>query len=126
MKIITLVTAFAVAILAAPVKAQSSTSCTAFRAEIENQEKDLAAIQVDGLSDNSAPRATLRQQKRTNALTRIAISVDLMAQNKCPPLSAPIDELAYITDALACETALLERKSDDPACKRADWKRSAK
>lgn len=119
--------AIAALALATPVaSAQSSNACSAFLTEVDRQEKELAFLQVDGLADNSAPRASYRQQKRSNALALIAINVELMSQNKCPPLSGPVDEFAYILAATACATAELERKPDEikQKCERQSWQRS--
>ena len=90
MKITTTLAVLAAFAVSGSAQAQAASSCAAFRVEIERQQKEIAAIKVREENDGNVWRATYTQLLRANALALISINVDLMAQNKCPPLTAPI------------------------------------
>lgn len=75
----------------------------------------VAAYEISrGAGDNSAVRETVREIRIANHLATIGIQVQLMAQNKCPPIKVPIDVDAYEPQAKACFKALAAWKSGDP------------
>ena len=108
------------ALLARPAFAQTSP-CETLSAAVEDQIKKAASTFAEGITDNSAPRATMRELQIANSLSLARINLDLMVQNKCPPRKSPVDPMVYLNDALACELALQKGDKDPAACKRDTW-----
>lgn len=106
--------------LAGPAIAQTSP-CDALNSTVEDQIKKAASTVADGITDNSAPRATMRELQIANSLSLIRINLDLMAQNKCPSRKIPVDPMIYLGEALDCELALRKGENDPVACKRESW-----
>jgi hypothetical protein len=106
-------------------QARPSTQCASFQRVIDESEKEIAAIYAEGVADNSAPRATLREQRTTNELQLIRLNLDLMIQHRCPVSSVPVTRSAYLLNALTCETERLRNPSETSpaACDRATWQR---
>lgn len=87
-------------------------------------EENLAQSFVDGLADNSAPRATLRAMEEANGLASAALTVAFMRDNKCPlPKRAP-STTKFLGAALECSTArgTVPARETAPQCVRANWK----
>lgn len=102
-----------------------STQCASFQRVIDASEKEMAAIYAEGVADNSAPRATLREQRTTNELQIIRLNVDLMVQHRCPIPALPITRSAYLLNALTCANERLRNPSatSPAACDRETWRR---
>ena len=110
---------------ASPVAAPSAT-CTTLAADLTFAEQNIAISFVEGIGDNSAPRATLRAIREQNALSNAALTIALMRDNRCTmPTRAP-RVATYVVAASQCETARLRApgQQDLPACDRATWQRS--
>lgn len=104
-----------------PALAQSAV-CTTLSADYENASKDLAENLVAGVSDNSAPRATLRAIEDNNILLRAQQTFEIMKLNKCTmPTRAPTGT-RYMIPALECRTERLRGTRDSPKCDRKTWK----
>ena len=116
----------AVLTLTTTAAAQASSACSGFTAAIDDAEKAMSAEHADGATDNSAPRATLREQRIANYLQAAAINLTLMTRHNCAPRKIPVDTRAYFLDALKCENAQMQRSSPSespPECDRAKWQR---
>jgi hypothetical protein len=106
--------------------AQAASTCSVFAGAIDDAEKSMSAEHAEGVADNSAPRATLREQRIANYLQAAAINLTLMTRHNCPPRKMPIDTRAYYLDALKCGNAQMQRSSSaesPPECDRAKWQR---
>lgn len=108
------------AVLARPAFAQVSP-CETLSAAVDDQIKKAASTFAEGITDNSAPRATMRELQIANSLSLVRINLDLMVQNKCPARKSPVDPMIYLSDALACEVALQKGDKEPAACKRDTW-----
>lgn len=102
--------------------AMAQNGCAAFSGAIESALKQAAADLIEGVADNSAPRASLRELRVANSLATIRINVDLMAQNKCPPRQTPVDTSYYTVDAFTCEMDTRKGVKDAPTCNQANWR----
>jgi hypothetical protein len=61
---------------------------------------------IEGISDNSAPRATLRAAERTAIFTAIQANLTLMSALRCPAApQLPISDDVYLSAAIDCSTA---------------------
>jgi hypothetical protein len=101
-------------------QANAETLCQQLENSIEPTIKAVAMIKAGGFSDNSAPRETSRQIQVNNELQLISMHLTLLAQNKCPPRSTPVDPSIYMMDALECATAT--GKGREVACDMRTWK----
>jgi long-subunit fatty acid transport protein len=118
----------AFALLPAALMAQAtSSSCEQIDRAVAQSEKEMSQSWASGIADNSAPRATMREQQISNDLQLIAINLALANQLKCPPRKQAVSKNAYFSSALACEAARLKQSSSDtsspPECDLASWKR---
>jgi hypothetical protein len=90
-------------------------------ADYDQIEKAMASRWADSISDNSAPRATLREMQDANGLAKAQIIVTLLQANKCAlPDYAPSIK-RYVSAALTCSTDRLQAGSDAPSCKMDNW-----
>ena len=108
----------------APKPTDAQATCAAFNASIDLSEKRLSEELADGLTDNSAPRATLRELRALNEWGQIKLAIDLMRDHRCAmPKRVPI-ETRYITQAIECSRARLTNRttSTPPQCDKATWK----
>ena len=105
--------------LSSPVLAQNT--CSALNDAVELQLKIAAQSQAEGLGDNSAPRATLRELEISNSLALARMNLDLAALNKCPARTKPLNPSIYLSEALDCNIQMLRGNKDSPACKMQDW-----
>lgn len=102
--------------------AMAQNTCTALADAVEWQLKNAAQNRVEGIGDNSAPRAALREAKTANSLALIQLNLQLMVINKCPARTKPLDPNFYFGDAAECSTQLLRGNKDTAACNLKDWK----
>lgn len=98
------------------------TVCEALAHDWRSVEMDMAENHVDGMGDDSAPRATLRAIQEQNSLQTAAITLQLMRDNKCEiPKRAP-NYTTYELNALDCAAERAKGNNDAPQCKRDNWK----
>ena len=96
-------------------------ACATLAEDWSNAEKRLADNVVGGLGDNSAPRASLREQEDANTLAVAAMTLELMRAHQCPlPRRAPV-ATTYLSAALACSTARRTKGAETEECKRENW-----
>jgi hypothetical protein len=87
-------------------------------------EQDLAEDHAEGITDNSAPRATLRAQRETNILLRAQMLIGMMKDAKCSLPKSPPSYVTYALPALTCRTDMMKSYSSKelPAsCDRKKW-----
>jgi hypothetical protein len=107
----------ATSVNAAPAKkrqahAAEPAACKSLGDDYENASKKLAMLKADGLLDNSAPRATMRETESNNILSQARITMDLMRNNGCKgPTAAPSADF-YLLDALKCSTAISKQSTE--------------
>jgi hypothetical protein len=89
----------------------------------EGIEQDLASDSASGMTDNSAPRATLRAQRETNGLLRAQMLLGMMKDGRCVLPKSPPSYITYLPSALTCETDKLKSTTLPESCKRDNWKR---
>lgn len=102
----------------------SANVCEAFESTITEQIKRVALelLRSEAYPTDSGP-ARLRQQSATNYMAIAQVNVNLMQQNGCKALSAPLDPSVYFLDALACASASrLSGTLNMSECKISDWK----
>lgn len=114
----------------APISAQTrnQTDCASFTQAVTASEKAMAAEDADGVADNSAPRATMRELRINKELQLVAINLGLMARHGCAPRPYPVSTQAYMLPALECANAVMRRRlaSDSSIpleCDRTRWRR---
>jgi hypothetical protein len=124
MRQILLVAALLASTNALDAQTRPSADCARLQRVIESSEKEIAAIYAEGVADNSAPRASMREQRTTNELQIIRLNLDLMIQHRCPLPTTPIMRATYLLGALRCENERLQSPGSSPAaCDRATWRR---
>ena len=111
----------AICIAAASPEALAQAACADLGKAVEFQLKKAASSFAEGIADNSAPRATLRELRTSNSLALAEMNLTLMAQNKCAPRQKPLNPMIYIAEALDCELATQKGEKDSPKCKMDDW-----
>lgn len=114
---------FGMCIAAVNFSALAQPTCDVLSDAVELEIKKSAAVFAEGFTDDSAPRATLREMRIANSLSLAQINLNIMAQNKCPPRQQPVNPMDYLTDALSCELAQQKGEKDSPACDKGNWKR---
>ena len=104
----------------------ASSVCSKLTSDITNHSKSLAANFAEGVGDNSAPRATMRETQEQTILANVRMTMDLMRDNRCKlPTSVP-NGGEYIGSALQCKTDRLKAEVDgtagEPAaCNQSKW-----
>lgn len=95
--------------------------CTGLASQWRGVEMELAAIYSEGITDDSAPRATMRASRAGVEMARANAILTLMASYKCTmPKSAP-SEVTYLAKALECSTEQLKGNYKSEACDRTKW-----
>ena len=103
-----------------------ASRCAVLSADYRRIEQNLADRFAEGIVDNSAPRATMREMQNANDLAVAALTVQFMRDNRCAlPARAPV-AATYMSSALECSTARLRnRGTESPAeCNRETWRRT--
>lgn len=122
------------AALALPTSAQEQPAdaeppCGAYSAAVEHCLKAIATITADGIGDDSAPRATLRETRIQTQLLLIESHLAGAHRAGCPAPSGPLFTGKYLLEALECSTARLENQAkriltEPDACKMSSWEGS--
>jgi hypothetical protein len=100
---------------------EPSQLCKQLESQIEGAEMSISANYAEGVGDNSAPRATLRELRTSNEWAEIRVSLSQMQANRCPTLTRVISGTRFMTPALTCATDRLGATTPD-SCKRSTWK----
>lgn len=87
-------------------------ACTDISREIESSLKSVAAANADGVIDNSAPRATMRNAKMTAELAQVQVLVTQMQALKCTISQEPYIYTKYSQSAYGCALAPSKEKCD--------------
>jgi hypothetical protein len=121
------VAAVGAVLLTSPLGAQARPSnvCAEFQRALDASEKTMSALYVEGVTDNSAPRATLRAQQTANELQEVQINLLLMQQNHCSLPTRPVDPLAYMLNALQCQNERMRvAPTAETTCNQDMWRRA--
>ncbi|MDQ0250802.1 hypothetical protein J2W22_002866 [Sphingomonas kyeonggiensis] len=110
-----------------PVQAaQPATAgiCAKLMADYEHVSQNMADNLASSVTDNSAPRATLRAMEDSNDLAKARLALDIMRDNRCTLPKYVPNPARYALAALKCKTARYSAKiNETPAeCKRELWK----
>ena len=102
--------------------AASSKSCTRLYMDMEQLKKSLAMNFADGIGDNSAARATMREAQDQSLMARVRLTMDLMRDNHCRmPTSVPTG-VEYSGSAITCKVNMMNSgTSSPPSCDQAKW-----
>lgn len=93
-------------------KASDQKICVTLASDYEAASKKLAMIKVEGMLDNSAPRATMRATQSTTILDQARFTVGLMKDNGCKaPTAAPSAD-RYTLAALGCLNERASQRAD--------------
>lgn len=87
--------------------------CAAIVKAIEASEKHASSLSVESITDDSAPRVTMRAAQETAEMARIQANIALLGANRCPAYPHAITPTAYGPAALNCRSTLLN--SNDQA-----------
>jgi len=90
--------------------------CVGYNDEIESNLKRIAMTDAEGIGDNSAPRATMRQQQITGYKTDIQTTLNLMAAQKCKLPKASPNAAKYYSSAMSCQLKNMSAKNQDERC----------
>lgn len=112
-----------VALCLSPASAVSDDLCEKYANGFDTANKKMAQLAVDGLGDNSAPRASLNQMRRLDWRMFQLILIHQMRAQDCDIPKALSGGDPYMTEALKCANKKLERKYDAPECNMAKWER---
>jgi len=99
----------------APPKAHETEQCRLASAAIDNALKEMSLLTMEGIQDNSAPRATMRAAQSSNLQSQIQNNILLMRSYGCAPYAQPITDNVYLVPAIKCMTA---RKNEEAAALR--------
>lgn len=105
-----------------PFSALSQTACKSFNDYVDSAIVNIAVTIVREVSDSTVQQRTARYLSIGNYLQLLSINLNLYAQNKCPPRTAPIDPFQYHQAAASCRAA--QNASEDVAqkCAFKNWK----
>jgi hypothetical protein len=92
----------------APAGAAQGGVCSALSSMIEAGEKELAKIDAEDIGDNSAPRASVRANKKVYVATMISNNLGLMREHHCAPYPRALSDAAYMLPAMTCRTAMVK------------------
>jgi hypothetical protein len=111
----------------APTPSAPVTACASLVAAIDATQKEISALYVGNLGEDSAPRATMRASEIAGLYGEVQANIALMAANRCAPYPHPLSRAAFLGDALTCSTARLkaygQTPKDLPECNRTMWSR---
>ncbi len=88
----------------------------------EGGNKDIAMIEVEGFSDDSAPRESNRQLQMLNVRLNQLIALQLMEVHKCPSPKHTSSGIAYSIQALQCQTEKIKGNYTSEKCDTSKWK----
>ena len=99
-----------------------SGTCTQLNADMEHLKKSLAMNFADGIGDNSAPRATMREAQEQSLMGKVRLTMELMRDNHCKmPTSVPTG-VEYASNAISCRTEQMHSGSaNPPSCDQDKW-----
>jgi len=109
------------AILIMATTSAGATTCADLEKSVDWSTKLIASEISEGIGDDSAPRATLKEIRISNEWKKIDISINLMAQNKCSPLAYTPNPANYLTAALNCSMARTKGENDTIVCNKQEW-----
>lgn len=101
----------------------ANDSCDLINEQIDNCLKNMAYNIADGNIDNSAPRETIRQIRKSNELNSIIIYLKQAEMNKCnikPFVSSEIPYLKSANDRFTAKLLMGEKISYEKASKLCD------
>lgn len=102
-------------------QAPPANACARLTQQFDRAEKGMAASDVEGLLDNSAPRAQIRAQEIGNSLVQAQIAIELMRARSCPmPDHVPVTS-TYWNSAVMCKNDEVKGVKDSPKCDRDTW-----
>ena len=84
---------------------QEPSICASLANDLEEASKKLALNVANGVGDNSAPRATMREAEDTNTLAQAKMTMDVMHNNGCKGPSFVPSASRYGLASLTCATA---------------------
>lgn len=94
-------------------------SCEQLKSLYDDQDKHIALINVRGIGDDSAPRATLRQLQKLEHLLQKQMLLDFMTRKKCKFPDHVSSQ--YRLNAIKCGTQILKGNSSHPDCDKSKW-----
>ena len=98
----------------------ASSVCFKLSDDYEFASKQLAMSYAEGIGDDSAPRATMREARNSNVLERARITLDLMRANNCKlPTEAPSLK-RYLSSAMSCVSQRMSAGTAS-SCEMANW-----
>lgn len=116
----------AAAMVLIPAIGMAQVNCKSFERAIDDSLRAVATDYIAYGRDDSAARHTNRLLRAGMEWTAIGIQIDLMAQNKCPPLRGPVTNDAYMALAKMCVQKSNEvggARAAIAECDPASWKR---
>lgn len=85
--------------------------------------KQASLTWAEAIGDDSAPRQIMAKTEINSYLLLKLINLQLIIQNKCVAPSEPAEYLEYTSQALACNSAIMNGKKNSKKCDLSTWKR---
>lgn len=95
--------------------------CEVYGNLYDGANKELAAIEVEGIGDDSAHRETNRQTRMLNQRIFQFILIFQMQAHECDIPKLPSGGMGYMVDAVECQTELIRGNSGRPECDQSKW-----
>ena len=113
------------AIAAQPAFA-AENSCANYMKAYEQGAKAASLTWAEGVGDDSAPRATMRNVETSHYLIVEQMNLEMMIAAHCPLPTEGASVNPYLTPAIECQTARLKRGStpNPPECDMTKWTRA--
>ena len=102
--------------------AASSKLCGLYDKAYDDANKELSAIDAEGIFDNSAYRETNRQLRMLNERIRQSMTFMQMTHYGCELPKKSSGALEYTAGAAECKAEKSKGKPDSPKCDRSKWK----
>lgn len=100
--------------------AQADT-CANLKSRLESSSKSMAMIYADGVGDDSAPRATMRELRELNLKVDQLILLEFMKEHDCEFENAPPSTSLYLASALECANDQLQGNYESEKCNFENW-----
>jgi hypothetical protein len=103
------------------VGATVANQCSKLSSEYDFQDRQIALTEAEGLVDDSAPRATVREMENLNRRQQKMTLVEIMRGQNCPLPSSVDGDAQYLPEAMACRIASARGQAEGTECKISNW-----
>lgn len=101
---------------------QKTAVCVGLNRDLQHLSRSLAMNFAEGIGDDSAARATMREAQYNTLLSRVRLTMDLMRDNRCKLPAAVPTGREYVSSAIACRTDTIGGSSaSSERCDQSKW-----